>query len=315
MKLVAASAPGKLMISGEYAVLDGALAVVAAAGARVYARWGTERAAELPREAAATRRLAEQRVGPVAAELSIDASELRRAGKKVGLGSSAAASAAVAGAVLASHGQDLRDPAVQRRAFELALAGHKAIAPEGSGADVAAAALGGFVRFRLVGAKAEAERVPFPDALETRVVWTGQEARTSEFVRAVRAFEARDGAGFTRIRDELRDQASRFAEAIARADLTSIVAATHAYGQAMGELGRLAGVPIVTRELAEIARLAEAHGGAAKPSGAGGGDVAIALFPTREGAAAFDRACAEARCEPRLERLDLTLGAPGVRTA
>ena len=309
-RLIAASAPGKLMISGEYAVLEGAVAIVASVDVRAHARWTDDSAATLPPEARETRKLAERVLGTVEGTLTIDASDLRKSGRKLGLGSSAAASAAVAGALLATHGHDLRDAAVQQRALELALAGHKAIAPEGSGADVAAAALGGFVRFRLEAGKlAEAKRVDFPDAVASRVVWTGKEARTSEFVRAVRAFESREARAFGLLRDDLIDRAARFADAIARGDVPEILAATRAYGLGMGQLGRSAGVDIVTAELAQIARLAEQHGGAAKPSGAGGGDVAIALFPSRDAALTFDAACVEAG----LDRLDLKLGAPGVR--
>jgi phosphomevalonate kinase len=309
-ELVAASAPGKLMISGEYAVLDGAVAIVAAVSARVTARWVERAERALPPEAAATRKLAEDALGSIASELAIDATDLRRADQKLGLGSSAAASAAVAGALLASHGHDLSDAAVQRRALELALAGHKAIAPQGSGADVAAAALGGFVRFRLEQGKlAEAERVSFPSALETSVVWTGKQAFTSEFLAAVRAFEARDARGFGHLRDDLRDQSTRFAQAIAREELSEIIAAARAYGLGMGQLGRSAGVAIVTPELALIAKLAEEHGGAAKPSGAGGGDIAIAFFSSRAERESFDLACGAAG----FDRLNLELGAAGVR--
>jgi phosphomevalonate kinase len=310
MTRVGASAPGKLMVSGEYAVLDGAVAIVASADVRVQVRWVNDAGATLPPEAAATRKLAEEAFGPLTGALALDAADLRKAGKKLGLGSSAAASAAVAGAILASHGHDLHDAAVQKRVLTLALAGHKAIAPEGSGADVAASSLGGFVRFRLDRGKlAEAERVQFPAQIQPRVVWTGKEARTSEFVRAVRAFEARDARGFALLRDELRDQARRFADAIAAEDVRSIIAATKAYGLAMGQLGRSAGVDIVTAELSQIALLADQHGGAAKPSGAGGGDVAIAFFPDADSASSFDRACSE----HKLDLLDLRLGAEGVR--
>jgi len=322
-RLVSASAPGKLMISGEYAVLEGAVAVVASVDVRAYARWsarpvggsppaigGSPQSPQRYPEAVLTRRLAEEAVGAVQAELSIDATDLRKSGRKLGLGSSAAASAAAAGAVLASQGKDLNDPEVQRRAFELAWAGHKAIAPEGSGADVAAASLGGFVRFRLEnGQVAEAQRMPWPAHVSTRVVWTGKEARTSEFVRAVRAYEARDASGYAVIRDSLHQQAARFADAIQGADGVEIVAAAGAYGQNMGQLGNAAGVSIMTHELQQIATLATHHGGSAKPSGAGGGDVAIAFFTNETDALAFDAAC---RSEA-LDLLNLGLGAPGVR--
>jgi phosphomevalonate kinase len=311
------------MISGEYAVLEGAVAVVAAVGARAYARWsavvpndspagssGSPQTSALPPEALLGKTLAEERVGVVSGGLTIDVSELRKSGRKLGLGSSAAASAAVVGAVLQSAGRDLADPKVQREVLDLALAGHKAVAPEGSGADVAAAALGGFVRYRLEGdAVAEAERMAFPAEVATRVVWTGIEARTSEFVRAVRAFEARDAKAYARVRDELRAQAVRFADAIAKGNAAEVVEAAGAYGRGMGALGEAAEIAIVTSELQQVADLAASCGGAAKPSGAGGGDVAIAFFRGEAAAKSFDEACAKAG----LDRLDFGLGAAGVR--
>jgi len=44
--------------------------------------------------------------------------------------------------------------------------------------------------------------------------------------------------------------------------------------------------------LSRIAALAQDHGGAAKPSGAGGGDVAVAIIPDDDARAAFALACA-----------------------
>lgn len=321
--LVDASAPGKLMVSGEYAVLDGAVAVVAAVSARVYVRWSTagggspagsggspQSLSDYP-EAVKTRALAEEAEGAVQAELVVDATQMRSEGHvKYGLGSSAAAAAATAGALLASQGHDLADPRVQRRAFELALAGHKAVAPQGSGADVAAASLGGFVRFRLEnGQVAEAERIDWPSGVHTRVVWTGKAARTSEFVAKVRAFEQSNPEAFGVIRDSLHAQARRFADAISAGLGAEIVIAAGAYGDAMKKLGEGADASIVTPELQQIADLARDHRGSAKPSGAGGGDVAIAFFTSDHDAKAFDAACRSAN----LILLDLGLGAPGVR--
>jgi phosphomevalonate kinase len=329
------------MVSGEYAVLEGAVAVVASVNVRAYARWlprpqvdahesvreenmdvsagvgggspsqigGSPQTPPMHREAMLTRTLAEEAVGAVQAELSIDTGELRKSGRKLGLGSSAAAAAAAAGAVLASRGENLNDPRVQRRAFELALKGHKAIAPEGSGADVAAAALGGFVRCQLQHGELVAERIAWPAQVITRVVWTGKEASTAAFVRAVRSFEARDASGYGRIRDSLHEHAARFADAIERGSGAEIAAAATGYGQSMGALGNAAGVSIMTAELQQIADLAARHGGGAKPSGAGGGDVAIAFFANETDVFAFDAAC---RSEA-LDVLDLGLGAPGVR--
>src|SRR5262245_22238572 len=149
MKLTV-SAPGKLMISGEYVVLDGAEALVAAVDARVLVhasarpadRWGSDGTRSpdprrLSPEALLTRELVEQALGPASMDLEIDTSALRSGGQKLGLGSSAAVAAATAGAVAAWHGRELD----RAQLLVWAQQGHRAVAPEGSGADVAASVL------------------------------------------------------------------------------------------------------------------------------------------------------------------------------
>ncbi|MFW5920244.1 MAG: hypothetical protein ACOCUS_00290 [Polyangiales bacterium] len=238
-------------------------------------------------------------------DLHIDVTPLRRSGRKLGLGSSAAAAAAAAGAVFAWAGHDLARAEVRRRVLKAALEGHHAIAPEGSGADVAASVLGGFVRFRrpdmgsaqLAAPRAarsiefEVAPVAWPEELEMRVVWTGAEARTSELVRKVRELQEREPARFEAAMGAVADQAARFVEAFEAGDARAVVAAAGAYGEVMAALGEAAGAPIVEENLRRVMDLAGRAGGSAKPSGAGGGDVAIAFFADTDGAAAFERAC------------------------
>src|SRR4051812_23142786 len=91
-------APGKLVLSGAYAVLDGAAAIVVAVDR--HARAGT-------RERAPTRSpelLAAFGEGPAPI---CDTSSMRENGKKLGLGSSAAALVAALGADEAWRGGDL----------------------------------------------------------------------------------------------------------------------------------------------------------------------------------------------------------------
>lgn len=313
------SAPGKLMISGEYVVLEGAEAIVAAVDARLVAL-GSDPAddgssgasarspddAGLPPEAVLTRQRAEDVLGPTDMSLTLDRSALNRDGRKLGLGSSSAASAAVAGAVLAWHGQD---PAAHRdRVLEWALAGHRAVAPQGSGADVAAATLGGVVRYRRERPE-EAAQVALPDRLAIDVVWTGTPARTSELVAKVRALESSDPASYRAAMDRLAEAAAGLAGALGSGDAGAAVEAAGRHGEAMDALGRAAGAPIVTDSLREVARLAAAHGGASKPSGAGGGDVALAFFEGDDAKIAFRGACDDAG----LALLTLRIGDEGVR--
>ncbi len=313
-----ASAPGKLLLSGEYAVLGGAPAVVAAVQARAFARWedGPAEGPEHP-EGAAARRLAEARFGAVPARLTIDSSALRSGDVKLGLGSSAAIAAACAGAVAAYHGRDPSSP--DAAVLGLALEGHCAVSPEGSGADVAASVLGGVLRFRRE-PRAPGERGPgeprveavplaWPAGLVVRVVWTGKAARTSDFLRRVAALaEARPAEHRARM-DALAARAVDLAGAFERGAAADIVAGAGGYGEAMGALGDAAGVPILEERLAAVDAIARRYGGRAKPSGAGGGDVAVAFFADAGSVAAFDDACRAERLAP----VELELGGAGVR--
>jgi phosphomevalonate kinase len=226
---------------------------------------------------------------------------------KLGLGSSAAGAVASAGAVFASRGHDLRASDVRERLFECALSGHAAVAPSGSGVDVVASTFGGFQRFeRTEGVTRRA--LEKPAGLAIRLVWTGQAARTSDLVAKVRELEARDSALFELTMGALGDLAERFADAFERGDAGETVRLAGAYGVAMGALGDAAAAPIVEDRLARAARLAKGHGGAAKPCGAGGGDVAIAFFTGDDAANAFALACAAEGLHP----IDVAFGATGV---
>ena len=315
------SAPGKLVISGEYAVLDGAPALVTAVGRRALACLGSGDGvdgsprpdhqspdrASIPPEAAASFGKAQELCGPVPLDLAIDTSALRDTGRKLGLGSSAAAAAAAAGAVFAYHGHHLDD--VREPLLGAALAGHRSVAPEGSGVDVAAAVMGGLVRFVRDADGVHTTALDMPRSMAFAVVWTGSSARTSDLVRAVRELAARDASAYASSIATLRTASDALIDAIERDDAERAIHATAAHGDAMAQLGRRAGAPIVESGLARVAELARAHGGAAKPSGAGGGDVAIAVFPGEGAPTAFETACAR----DGMQLLDVALGAEGVR--
>jgi phosphomevalonate kinase len=306
------SAPGKLMISGEYAVLHGAPAVVAAVDRRAFVRLGEPiPGTPVPAEARAAYAQAAGLTGETATPaLRVDVASLRSEGAKLGLVSSAAAAAAAAGLAFAVRHESLESPAARRKIFDAAWRGHRAISPQGSGADVAASVHGGVLRFWKPSEDAvAAEPVEWPAALRARVVWTGQEARTSSFLEKVAALASADPSGHRTAMNALSTQAERFVAALIAKDINGLLASTEAYGHAMGELGEAAGVSIVTEALRKVASLASRAGGAAKPSGAGGGDVALALFPDLAAEQRFELLCQEYN----FALLSINLGAPGVR--
>ncbi len=295
-------APGKVLLGGEYTVLWGTPAVVlaVAAHARVRSAPRSDRSpspgdhsrqnAPLPPEVVLTRRYAEARLGPIGMSLHLDTSALYQEGDKLGLGSSAAAAAATAAWVHAAHGRDPSDPAVRREVLQDALCGHASIAPRGSGADVAASVLGGLIRFERTGTgpgNVRATPISWPPGLHLRLVWTGRPARTSGMLRKVEAARASAAAPMRRAVQCLREAAEAQLRAFESSDPAGVLEATRAHHDAMAALGSAAGVPIVESRLATIARVAAEHGGAAKPSGAGGGDVAVAFFDTEASATQF----------------------------
>lgn len=307
------SAPGKVVISGEYAVLTGTVAIVAAVDARARVRafrGAPDPSASLPPEVVEARRVAEDHLGALPdLHLVLDTQALREGDRKYGLGSSAAAAAAAVGAVMDAHGISI-DAASRREVLRLAHEGHRAVAPKGSGVDVAAASLGGFLRFRRDGAEiAEATPIAWPTGLVPALVWTGTPARTSELVAQIDALRGRDPAAHARAIRAVAEAAERFASALSTSNVGEAIEALDAHGLAMAALGRAADAPIVTEALARAASLARGLGGAAKPSGAGGGDIAIALLPSLEAAREMLRRAPEVGLTP----LDLALGGEGVR--
>jgi len=145
-----------------------------------------------------------------------------------------------------------------------------------------------------------------PGGLEMVVFWTKKAARTADLIQSVTAYGKADPKAYGVLMDDLRSTASRFADAFGSNDERGVISAADAYGQTLVGLGKAAKVPIVTPAHAAAARLARELGGAAKSSGAGGGDVGVAFFSDAEAAAAFT-----SRCPEGLLVLDIRLGAAG----
>jgi phosphomevalonate kinase len=274
-------APGKLVLTGAYAVLEGAPAVVVA----------------VDRHA----------VADVAAPDDVDVRALHdEAGRKLGLGSSAAAMVASQGARAVARGEDLDDPAVRARLFRAVREEHARSQGGGSGVDVAAAVHGGALRYALEPVGEPAVRaVELPARVELHAFWSGTSARTSDLRARVDALRVRSGLALAR----LRMTAAVAASAVDSGDGRAFVHAARDTGDALEALGRAADAPIVPPAFAELARLAERADAAFLPSGAGGGDVGVWL-----GLAAPPPAFLERAAALRMRALGLALDLRGVRT-
>jgi degradative hydroxymethylglutaryl-CoA reductase len=305
---VSVSAPGKAFLIGEYAVLEGAPSLVTAVDVRAVAH------DPLPGEPfsqpSAVVRCAHTRVvdylqqaGVAAAGDEgfplVDTGRFYLGARKLGLGSSAAVTAAVVGYHLAASGLDPRDPQVLPDALALAMAAHgEAQGGGGSGADVAAAVLGGTLHFQQ--GKATAVR-PLP-GLHMGFVDAGYPAITSELVRRVRQGQAAHPQRYAAAMEVLADASRRFIDAYLLEPLGPAPApderrragdaelherferlrqATAMHNRGLHMLQDMAGATFITAEIATIIEQAEAAGLAAKPSGASGGDLVVVLATER----------------------------------
>ncbi len=304
-KTIQCSAPGKVMIAGEYAVLDGAPAWLTSIDRRaivnVHAlnsdRWrvtssgGVEGHAEhsladlrsdmLTADSpayllsAVLRSASEKHLSRLqGAELSIDTSEFSRDGLKLGIGSSAAVTVAVQAAVAALIGE-LPDHSHAQAAHRLAQHG------SGSGADVATVFYGGNLWFQA----GTATSFPAPTGFKPLFVWSGESASTTELVARYRAASV--------------DSNSAPREALTSASLALVTSTNkpqdlERFAEALEKFDEAYEIGIFSRAHRAIATLAKSRSIPYKPCGAGGGDLGIAWSNDSSALKSLRRTLAEA---------------------
>ena len=259
-------APGKVVLVGEYAVLDGAPAVVAAIdrGVQCSVTPGGPLTLSTPGDDRFARAALAAVGAPDANYHFTDWNPVPTA-TKAGLGGSAAATVC---ACLAG------DPTLKPAALQdIAQQVHTAVQGSGSGVDIAAAVHGGVLRF-------ESGAVRALEPIEPVVVYSGQSAatgpRVERYLRVARA-------DFVRASHQLADTFQSDPQGALREACTLLEQMTDR-----------AGIAWWTPGLRRIVSIAQNCGGSAKPSGAGGGDCAVALFADEDQASSFRHCCTEA---------------------
>jgi phosphomevalonate kinase len=291
---VTARAPGKLVALGEYAVLEGAPALVLAidryATAAVAA--SEDRASHL---ATAFPAAGERAFGPGESSGSalvdlitgaspgagswrgaLDSAAFYDGSLKLGLGSSAAALCAWAGA-WAAHARRAGLRFVEPTLENLIELHRRFQGGRGSGIDIAASFHGGAVEFALGPAGVpRIGSVLLPNSVGFAGIFAGRSASTPELVAHYREWRTAHPAEAAALHRRLSATAEAGCTAARGNAAGTFIEAIADYGRGLQDLGVAIGADIVTAEHREIGEHARRHGVAYKVSGAGGGDLGLA---------------------------------------
>lgn len=256
------SAPGKLMLLGDYAVLAGGVAVVAAVNRRAGGELEPEGVTSMSPVVRAVLARAKEAGYEAPTGVRIDTSTFHdQTGSKLGLGSSAVV-AVITAALATGKGDD--------ETLRIAVDGHRdAAGGKGSGVDVAACFSGGVIACLRQPGPIE----PLPSqvrGLHLSVLYTGTAASTPKLVGRVQASDR--WPRWAEILEELTEEG---VEAWKKQDSRRFLSVVSKYGRAMASMGKDADAPVVTEQIEAVMDAADARGAAAKPSGAGGGDVVV----------------------------------------
>ncbi|QKW08102.1 phosphomevalonate kinase [Streptomyces sp. NA04227] len=243
-------------------------------------------------------------------------SELHEGGTKFGLGSSGAVTVASVAALAAYYGLDL----TRDERFRLALLATGRLNASSSCGDLAASTFGGWITYRApdraeVVAMArqhgigeslrahwpgyEVRPLPSPPGLSTEIGWTGTPASTDALVSGLGRRKWRGTAAHRAFVAATDECVRASVKAIEQGDRDELLDRIRSARTTLAQLDEEVGLGVFTSRLTALCEVAEELGGAAKPSGAGGGDCGIALLPVER--------------EPEIRQLRTRWAAAGVR--
>lgn len=225
-------------------------------------------------------------------DLQIDSQLDSASGKKYGLGSSAAVTVATVKALCRFY----HLPVNLEQVFKLSAIAHFSVQGNGSLGDVAASVYGGWIAYhsfdrqwlaeqrkyldlptllQLPWPDLKIENLHAPDNLSLMIGWTGKPASTSQLVDRISLFKARRQTEYRQFLANSRACIKRLVDGFHQGNLDAIQEEIRYNRTLLQNLAKRSGVLIETPSLKKLCQIAEQYGGAAKTSGAGGGDCGI----------------------------------------
>ena len=227
---------------------------------------------------------------------------------KLGLGSSAALTVALAQALLVYTGQP-RWPT--DKWMPILIEAHRRFQGEqGSGVDVAASLHGGLIEYQWINKRPYANHLSLPAGLKFVFVWSGQSASTHQLLQRLRSWREKHGVDYTRCMDELGSISSDAMEAIKQSNTSDFLTAAERFSTAMAELGARSGLEILNPAHRDLLDMAKKSRLVYKPCGAGGGDLGVAMGVVSENTKQFK----ELAKNSGYQTIDISLNPEGVQT-
>jgi phosphomevalonate kinase len=317
VKHIESIAPGKLILLGEYAVLEGAPALVAAVNrfAKVEISKNSSYICKSPtlkitglkfEISGANKIYFPQKISETIQkklvfftktleyflqnktgngnpqrfqiELNTDDFYLPTTGQKLGLGSSAALTVAFINGLHAYYNNALDGETLFSRSQK---AHYFSQGKQGSGIDVAASCFGNILKFQKSNhSSAEIPKISktvLPPNLQIIPIWSGISTSTREFVKKVKQFKENNPEKYRSIMGELSELSKNGCDALENENTSNFLEISDQYFYALRQLGDYSDIEIISDAHQKIRDIVHSAGGVYKPSGAGGGDIGIAL--------------------------------------
>lgn len=223
--------------------------------------------------------------------------------QKLGLGASAAITVSLLDALMRYGGKSLENEELYRKAYPIH---REAQGGLGSGMDIVASATGGVIEYQLHEKSQNRGMIKpaqWPKGLRMLSIWAGQSASTQNMVQQVKVFRGDYPNKYDAIMEPMKQLSVDGCRAFQNEDVEGFMEIVSDFAMQEKKLGDASNADIISEAHQKIGSIVTKAGGTYKPSGAGGGDIGVAFCNDTETCQAIKDAVEKSR----FEILDLPL--------
>ncbi len=206
-----------------------------------------------------------------------------KTGHKLGLGASAAITVSLLAALMEYVGKPICGNDLYREAYPVH---RKAQGKLGSGSDIAASAAGGIIKYRMpepaTNRNSSIQSLEWPQDLQMIPIWAGRSASTQNLVRRVQIYRNEAPAAYKAIMNPMIALSEAGCRAFESNDSEGFLDIISDFALQEKKLGEASQTDILSGVHKKIMNIVKNAGGMYKPSGAGGGDIGVAFCSSTE---------------------------------